>query len=161
MHYLRFHVCLTALLGSYATAAIPVSATEFQPVSLRVGEGFVDPIGFHDPSPVFSWKLPVMDGVLSQSAYQIVVTSEPSSISETTVLWDSGWVESEQSVLVLYGGEPLQSRQRIEWRVRFRDQDGKESAWSETAMFELGLLTAKDWRAKWIRPVDAPWAHSS
>ena len=155
MHYLRFHVFLTALLGSYATAAIPVSATEFQPVSLRVGEGFVDPIGFHDPSPVFSWKLPVMDGVLSQSAYQIVVTSEPSSVSDTTVLWDSGWVESEQSVLVPYGGEPLQSRQRIEWRVRFRDQDGKESAWSKTAMFELGLLTAKDWQAKWIRPVDA------
>ena len=27
--------------------------------SLSVGEGFVDPLGFHDSTPTFSWKLPV------------------------------------------------------------------------------------------------------
>jgi hypothetical protein len=39
--------------------------------SLTVGEGFVDPLGFHDSTPTFSWKLPV--GVEQQTAYQIEV----------------------------------------------------------------------------------------
>lgn len=111
--------------------------------SLNVGEGFVEPLGYHDPTPTFSWKLPL--GVTSQSAYQI-------QVQEEAMLWDSGWVESDQSVLVPYGGEPLSSRQSVAWRVRFKDQDGKQSVWSPLQKFELGLLSKKDWQAKWIRP---------
>ena len=29
------------------------------PEKLSVGEGFVDPLGFHDSTPTFSWNLPV------------------------------------------------------------------------------------------------------
>ena len=61
------------------------------PHDLRVGEGFREPIGFHDPAPRFSWTLPA--GVQKQSAYRIEAKDE-------SVLWDSGWVESDQSVLV-------------------------------------------------------------
>ncbi|TWT66891.1 Bacterial alpha-L-rhamnosidase [Posidoniimonas polymericola] len=122
-------------------AACQVFATP--PESLSVGEGFTNPIGYHDATPAFSWKLPA--GVESQSAYRIEATSGESR-------WDSGWVESAQSTFVPYGGEPLESRQRVEWRVRVRDQDGADSGWSEPANFELGLLTAADWQAQWIRP---------
>ena len=109
--------------------------------SLTVGEGFVDPLGFHDATPAFSWKLPV--GIEKQTAYRIQVKD----------VWDSGWVESDQSVFVPYGGESLASRQRLEWRVRFKDEGGKDSGWSKSASFELGLLTSDDWKAQWIRPV--------
>jgi len=30
------------------------------------------------------------------------------------------------------------------------DKDGKSSAWSEPATFEMGLLRDKDWQGKWI-----------
>ncbi len=114
------------------------------PRHLTIGEGFVNPLGFHDPSPCFSWKLP--KGVKAQTAYQLEVSNG----------WNSGWVESEQSVLVPYGGEPFESRGRAEWRVRFRDEAGNESEWSEFASFELGLLSAENWSAKWIRPAVEP-----
>jgi alpha-L-rhamnosidase len=118
-----------------------------QPHSLTVGEGAVNPLGFHDATPTFSWLLP--NGVKSQSAYQIEVTDLG---SENKTVWDSGWVESDQSVFVPYGGSELRSRQRLKWRVRYKDAQGSESDWSEPAKFELGLLSKAEWTAKWIRP---------
>ncbi|MBN1795343.1 MAG: family 78 glycoside hydrolase catalytic domain [Sedimentisphaerales bacterium] len=115
-----------------------------RPYLLTVGEGFVEPVGFHDATPTFSWKLP--EDVKKQTAYQIEVTKAGSA------LWDSGWVESDQSAGVHYGGEPLASRDRLKWRVRFRDEKGRTSNWSKPAYLELGLLSAKDWKAKWIQP---------
>ncbi len=111
--------------------------------SLTVGEGFVNPIGFHHATPTFSWKLP--PDVKKQMAYHIEAKAEGKG-------WDSGWVESDQSTFVPYGGEPLASRQRVEWRVSFRDENGKDSGWSEPATLEVGLLSTKDWKAMWIRP---------
>jgi alpha-L-rhamnosidase len=82
--------------------------------ALIVGEVFVDPVGFYDATPTFSWKLP--DGMKKQTAYCIETTS-----AEKT-LWNSGWVNSDQSVGVKYGGPALASRQKVEWRLRGRDQ---------------------------------------
>ena len=113
--------------------------------SLTVGEGFVNPLGFHDAGPVFSWKLPEV--VQRQTAYQIEVRDGNSAL-----LWDSGLVESEQSTRVRYGGPTPRSRDRIAWRVRFRDENGVESGWSDDARLEMGLLSAQDWAAQWIRP---------
>jgi alpha-L-rhamnosidase len=112
------------------------------PCHLTTGEGFVDPVGFHDPSPRFSWKLP--DGVKRQTAYQLEVSNG----------WNSGWVESGQSVLVPYGGQPLKSREQAEWRVRFRDESGAESGWSDSARLEMGLLSYTEWTAQWIFPAE-------
>ncbi|WP_189569782.1 family 78 glycoside hydrolase catalytic domain [Roseibacillus persicicus] len=124
------------------------------PHSLTVGEGFVDPVGYHDATPVFSWKLP--NGVRRQSGYRIEVTEGE------RILWDSGWVESAQSLLIPYGGAPLQSRERVSWRVDFRDEEGKASGWSEPAFLELGLLSNKDWEGRWIRPqADLPELEST
>ena len=111
--------------------------------SLTVGEGFVDPIGFHDAKPTFSWKLP--SDVKAQTAYHLEV-----QVNGKT--WDSGWVESAQSTFVPYGGDALGSRDRGTWRVDFKDEIGNESGWSEAASLEIGLLSAADWKAKWIRP---------
>ena len=111
--------------------------------SLTVGEGFVNPLGFHDASPTFSWKLPA--SVKKQTAYRIETKSGDAR-------WDSGWVESERSTFVPFGGQPFTSRQQVEWRVSFRDEKGKDSGWSKPADFEIGLLSAVDWQAQWIRP---------
>jgi alpha-L-rhamnosidase len=115
--------------------------------SLTVGHGAVDPLGFHDATPTFSWKLP--EGVESQTAYHLEVTN--TQVEDVPKIWDSGWVESDKSVLVPYGGDPLTSRQRVQWRVRFKNEAGEESSWSKLAILELGLLSNADWEAKWIR----------
>jgi alpha-L-rhamnosidase len=112
-----------------------------------VGEGFVDPVGFHDAAPTFSWKLP--EGMKKQTAYCLEVTSDGRT------LWESGWVGSDQSVFVPYAGEHLTSRQKVAWRVNVRDEKGTESGWSKPASFELGLLSAREWKAQWIRPQGA------
>jgi alpha-L-rhamnosidase len=120
-----------------------------QPHALTVAEGFTDPIGFYDSSPVFSWKLPVAESLESQTAYRVVV-SDGIDADSSQVIWDSGKVESEQSVWVPYGGPALKPRQRVSWRVKFWDNEGHESDWSDSATIEMGLLANSDWRAKWI-----------
>ncbi len=120
------------------------------PVSLLVSEGFENPIGFYDNEPTFSWKLPDYGFVKSQTAYRIVVASNPKLLPNKADLWDSGEVGTDQSVWIKYEGKPLISRQKVYWQVMFIDQDGNPSVWSEKANFELGLLSNEDWNAKWI-----------
>jgi alpha-L-rhamnosidase len=45
----------------------------------------------------------------------------------------------------------LQSRQRYYWKVRVWDAAGRVSESVEQAWWEMGLLHATDWKAKWIR----------
>ncbi|WP_111977609.1 glycoside hydrolase family 78 protein [Algibacillus agarilyticus] len=125
----------------------------FAPINLKVGEGFINPLGFYDPSPNMSWQLPAqVKGVsqTKQTQYQIVVASQPSLLPNQPDLWNSEKVASSQSTFVDYQGKPLNSRQQVYWQVRYWDQQGKASAWSNTANFELGLLANTDWQAKWI-----------
>jgi alpha-L-rhamnosidase len=140
----RLKVTTLILLAAVCPLLAAVAHASGRPAhSLAVGEGFVNPVGFYDATPVFSWKLP--PGGKRQTAYRLQAKAGER-------LWDSGWVESEQSTFVPYRGEPFASRQQVEWRVQFRDERGRESGWSEPARFELGLLSADDWKAQWIRP---------
>ena len=51
---------------------------------------------------------------------------------------------------VTYAGESLKSRSRVIWQVQLWDENESAGDWSEEATFELGLLSASDWQAKWI-----------
>jgi alpha-L-rhamnosidase len=75
----------------------------------------------------------------------------PGKQERTADLWNSGRIESDQSVLVRYAGEPLGSRSKCWWMARVWDKGGKSSSWSAPAYFELGLLEKSDWSASWIR----------
>ena len=124
------------------------------PEKLVVGAGFVDPLGFHNPTPAFSWKLP--EGTKAQTAHRVVAASRADLLPDNADLWDSGMVISDQSVWLPYGGNPLASRHRVFWQVQFWNEEGTQSGWSPAARFELGLLSSRDWKAKWIRPKDQP-----
>ncbi len=98
-----------------------------------------DPIGIDIVSPRLFWNC---EGGVTQTAYQIVAESDD------TQVWDSGKAESA-SMRCTYP-QPLRSRQRVTWKIRLWDENGDLGEWSEPAFFEMGLLSASDWKAKWI-----------
>ncbi|GAL72666.1 alfa-L-rhamnosidase [Jejuia pallidilutea] len=115
-----------------------------------LSEGFENPLGFYDDEPTFSWQLPVKDDVVGQLAYQIIAASNPDALPDNPDLWDSKKQVSEQSTWIKYEGEPLKSRQKVYWQVRYWNQNDEVSNWSAVQNFELGLLNNKDWQAKWV-----------
>lgn len=109
-----------------------------------------NPLGL-DVTPRFSWQLVSAKRNVIQSAYEIRVSDASASLSKGN-LWSSGKVNSDQSLFVEYGGKPLQSGKKYYWQVRVYDQTGKASPWSEVSFWQMGLLSAADWKAKWIQP---------
>ena len=128
------------------SAFISCSTKELEPpISTSVSENFNDPLGFYDAEPTFSWKLPPNEGIVSQGSYSIVAASSPDKLPDYPDLWKTGRIFSDNTVGIEYEGTPLKSKEKVYWQVKFWDQMGKESEWSETANFELGLLRIADW----------------
>ena len=118
-------------------------------------EYFIDPIGLDVPKPRLSWKSTTPHRNARQSAYQIQVSTEQSTLEAekfTDLLWDSGKINSDVSVLVPYAGKGLKPSQRCFWRVRVWDENDAASPWSETAAWEMGLMEHTNWQANWISP---------
>ena len=108
-----------------------------------------NPVGIDITSPRFSWKITGTGVNLLQSAYSIRVATDGKFSSAATV-WQTGKVESDESVLVEYKGPDLKSGQRYFLQVKIWDNKGKSSKWSETAFWEMGLLSKSEWKAKWV-----------
>jgi alpha-L-rhamnosidase len=119
-----------------------------------------NPLGIDFTEPRLGWELRATDeGArgLQQSAYQVQAASSPELLAEGKPdLWDSGQVLSDETIGIVYAGEKMASRDRCHWRVRVWDQDGEPSAWSEPALWTMGLLEASDWQAKWIGDPNPP-----
>ena len=110
-----------------------------------------EPLGIDRTQPLLQWKMKDTRRGAAQTAYQVLVASSPELLADDTGdLWDSGRQESDRSVHVKYEGKPLESGQTCFWKVRLWDQAGKETGWSDPAMWEMGLLNPGDWKASWI-----------
>ena len=144
----KFITLLLGVLFSFALSSYGVENLNLAPTNLTISEGLTNPIGFYDSNPTFSWKLPA--GIATQKAYTIVVASSPKLLKTNPDLWNSGKVNSNQTLYVKYQGKKLSSRQKVYWKVQYFDKDGNASQWSEIAHFELGLLKNSDWKANWI-----------
>jgi alpha-L-rhamnosidase len=130
-------IALTAGLACYAQIKVQHPLTENQ----------VDPISIDALSPRLSWQSSAGNKRdVVQTAYEIRIKNS------RKLVWNSGKVMSDQSVYIPYKGEKLLSGQKYYWQVRVWDNTGKASVWSESASWQMGLLTAADWKAKWITP---------
>lgn len=129
----------------------PESAADATIRNLRC-EYLKNPLGIDVEKPRLSWVIESARRGERQTAYHVLVASTPELLAKDQGdLWDSGRVESDQSIQVEYAGKPLASRTRCHWKVRAWDKDGKVSAWSEPALWTMGLLRPEDWQgAKWI-----------
>ncbi len=111
----------------------------------------VNPLGLDTSQPRLSWLLESKERGQRQTAYQVLAASTQDLLSEGTGdLWDSGKVASGESVQVVYGGQPLRPGQRVYWKVRAWDREGRPSNYSPVAWWEMGLLTPADWSGSWI-----------
>lgn len=113
------------------------------------------PLGIAADDISFGWALASEDRGVTQSAWQIRV----GSAAEGDDVWNPGSIRSDQQVDIrLPENVKLAPSTRYFWQVRTWDGDGGESAWSEPAWFETGLLSESDWKgAEWIaRPVARP-----
>ena len=124
-----------------------------RPADLRC-EYLENPQGIDATQPRLSWILESKARSARgqrQTAYQVVVASSRKQLDANAGdLWDGGKVESDRSVHVRYAGKPLASHQECFWKVRVWDDAGKVSAWSEPALWTMGLLQQSDWNGKWI-----------
>lgn len=104
-------------------------------------------LGIGESAPRLSWKTIAPAG-WRQTAYEVEVTRGADVTS-------SGRIESRDSVLVPWVGEPLRSREAASVRVRvWGGAEEAPSEWSESSTVEAGLLHPSDWTAV---PVGAAW----
>ncbi|MDF2596736.1 MAG: alfa-L-rhamnosidase, partial [Clostridia bacterium] len=109
-----------------------------QVTSLRC-EYTTEPIGIDVTNPRFSWQMISNERGQKQSAYQIIITKDGGE-----EVWDSGKINSDQSVGIEYKGSALISQTKYEWTVDVWNKDDVKLA-SKSSWFETGLLSTSDW----------------
>ncbi len=143
--YILF-IILSIILFMYS----PTEAASLSVQSLKC-EYLVDPCGVDKNPPRLSWMLESDQRGVKQSAYHILVASSVDQLAMNEgELWDSGKIQSDETINIPYGGKSLQSRQRCYWKVRVWDENDNKSPWSQPACWSMGLLKRSDWKAQWI-----------
>lgn len=170
---LFYGLLIAVLVAAYSlfvgvNAHQEASEASLTPVDLRC-DHLKNPTGIDDPQAVFSWILNSTVRGHRQAAYEILVASSRQNLAVGKGdLWDSGRLNSGQSIQIPYSGQSLAPGAFCFWKVRIWDTKGTGSEWSETAFWTMGLLDATNWQAKWIgldgqtttnksRPLPARW----
>jgi len=131
-------------------ATLNAQATSKGPVELRV-DNLKTPLGIDDPAPKFSWQLYDPSRGAKQTAYDVLVASSEEALQSGKVdVWDSGRVESPQSLNVKYGGPALAPSTRYFWQVKVWGADGNAYPASGPSWWETALLEPGNWHAQWI-----------
>ena len=137
-------------IGAASVALAQQSAAVTGPVELRADD-LKTPLGIDDPAPRLSWQLKDPALGARQTAYEILVATKDESLREGKAdAWDSGRVESGQSLNVRYAGTALKPNTRYFWQVKVWDAAGRTYPASEMSWWETGLMSQDAWRGKWI-----------
>lgn len=142
--FLSSLVLLSVCSTTFATVDAKTSSVRV--VDLRT-EHRVNPIGIGEVAPLLTWQ--VRDAAHITS-YEIRVAHTPAELEQGKMSWDSGQVPWEGFGATYLSKVKLSSRERAAWEVRVWDGRKRVSAWSAPATFEMGLLAASDWSARWI-----------
>src|SRR5580692_720043 len=140
-----------AMATAFVCAAVARGETALAATKLRC-EYKVDPAGIDVKKPRLSWELVSAERGVLQTSYEVRVAGSEAELAKGKVIWDSGTQASDASIQVEYGGPAVASGKIYFWQVRVADNHGHTSDWSKAARWEMGLLEARDWKAKWITP---------
>jgi alpha-L-rhamnosidase len=137
-------------LGAIAGQLAAQAPSTRGPVDLQVSN-LKTPLGIDEPAPRFSWRLQDPAHGARQTAYEVLVASQPSQNGDQGAdVWDSGKISSAQSLNVRYQGPALAPSKRYFWRVRVWDSSGKPYPASEASWWETGLLDQSAWQGAWV-----------
>ncbi|MCU1465614.1 MAG: alpha-L-rhamnosidase domain protein, partial [Actinomycetia bacterium] len=101
--------------------------------------------------PQFGWIVNDVDRGETQSGYQIVVATEPTTDPrDRHVVWTSGRVASGQQAYVDANDLRLAPGSEFFWTVRTWDRAGRSGPFARPVGFGVGLGDG-DWHASWIR----------
>ena len=154
---------MTAALLVNSYAATNPTANGIRIVDLRT-ERMVAPMSVDTPTPRLGWRIESDKNDVVQKTYHIIVSStKEKAIKCDGDLWNVK-VNSDNSQWVEYAGKQLRSNTTCYWRVKVETSKGA-SAWSDVAMWNVGLLTESDWSGQWIgfdaaKPWDKEEIHS-
>lgn len=138
---------LLAVLAFILAGCTSSSTVKIKDLRVEMKE---NPIGIGVSQPRFMWKISSASPDLMQTSYQIQVAETPDNLENgNDLLWDSGDVKSNESILIPYAGTPLQSRKQYYWRVKSNTNQGTTD-WSEINTWSMTLLNPSDWKATWI-----------
>lgn len=113
----------------------------------------VNPIGIGTSNPRVGWQLVAEQFNTIQTAYRIKGALLKEDLSKDEKLqWDSGIINSSQSVNVPYDGPTLQPGERIYWQVTVWDNHENSVQSDDVTFFEVGMVHPDDWKALWIEP---------
>ena len=130
--------------------------SKIRPVQLSC-EYMTNPTVVDVATPRLSWINEVVSDIRGeyQQAYRICVASSKDKLLKGEAdIWDTGKVPSQDSYLIPYAGNKLQSAKDYWWRVMVWDSNDVASGWSTPAYWGMGLLSPDEWKAQWI---GAPW----
>lgn len=131
-----------ALIATFFLALPAVAG--LTPARLRC-EYRENPLAVDIEHPRLSWIVESGEVGQSQSAYQILAGTSPGAAD----LWDTGKINSDETLHHPYQGKVLTSGQRVFWRVGVWDVRGRLT-WSKPAQFSRGIAPS-DWKAAWIQ----------
>ena len=147
---MSFFILSFSFQGEFSGTGAAMAIGNIIPTGLLC-EYETNPLGLDVPHPRFYWVLHSEKRGEVQSAYEILVASDEKNIkADIGDMWESGKVDSDQSVHIVYAGKELQSGQKYFWKVRVWDKDGEVSHYSQLQTFEMGFLKPGDWKAQWI-----------
>jgi len=153
---------MKAIIASWILMQLPILAVGPAAVAQNESDSVVkaqalscehktNPVGIDNSRPRLSWQMSSSRRNTLQQAYRIrVAEQETDLVNGRKLIWDTGRVESGQSLYIEYRGPALESGKRYYWQVRIWDNQGSASQWSEPAFWEMGLLSPEEWQADWI-----------
>jgi alpha-L-rhamnosidase len=86
----------------------------------------------------------------SQSAYHILVATDKEKLKVGEAdIWDSGKINSSETIQHEFSGKNLESNRKYFWKVMVWDEKG-QAIESTVAVFETAFLNQSEWQASWI-----------
>ena len=134
----------------FAVVSAPLSLLSAVGVGDLTVERLVRPLGIEISEPRLSWIITSDKQGVVQTAYHVLVATSPDGLVPGKAdVWDSGRVESSESILIPYAGRQLTPNRRYYWRVKVCTNRG-DSDWSDVAEWGTGPMGEVGWRGRWI-----------
>ena len=109
----------------------------------------INPLGLDSRNPDFSWRIKSDEYDLNQTHYQIFVATDK-IFSKQSLVWDSGKVNSSESVYVKYQGKSLEYATKYYWTVKVWTNQSAKPKQSKISFWTTGLMNEKQWKSNWI-----------